>query len=167
MKIPHTHYLLQIKITEYIFEVHSSTISESSCPSENVTNPHTVPINVFCAEYGPKNFPSMLLPSYTFVTTLYNQILTFLYSTFSGSFVWAYKTFFKQLLAVLQWISHGRFSPREPEFPRRRGQKCSWLVQGIDASEALHLVFPSLAPLVSCPFPLSFMTVTSRLKFCF
>lgn len=138
MKIPHTYYLLQIKTAEYIFEINSSTISESSCPLENVTNPHTIPLKVFCAVYAPKNFTSMLLPPYIFVTTLYNQILTFLYSTISRSFVWAYKTFFKQLLAVLQWISHGRFSPRELESPRRRGQKCAWLVQGINASEALH-----------------------------
>lgn len=48
MKIPHTYYLLQIKITEYIFEINSSTLSESSCPLENLTNPHTVPIDVFC-----------------------------------------------------------------------------------------------------------------------
>lgn len=80
----------------------------------------------------------MLLQTYTFVTTFYNQILTFLYYTISRPFVWAYKTFFKQLLAVPQCISHGRFSPREPESPRRRGQKCAWRKQGIDASEALH-----------------------------
>lgn len=141
MKIPHTYYLLQIKITEYISEINSSTISESSCPLENVTNPHTFTIDVFCifVQYTDLR---ILLPCYCHLIHLWLHFITksstFLYSTISRSFVWAYKTFFKQLLAVLQWISHGRFSPREAGSPRRRGQKCAWGKQGINASEALH-----------------------------
>jgi len=47
MKILHTYYLLQIKITAYIVEINSSTISEASCPLGNVTNPYTVPFAGF------------------------------------------------------------------------------------------------------------------------
>lgn len=48
MKILLTHYLLQIKITAYMVEINLSTISETSCPSGNVTNPCTVWIAGFC-----------------------------------------------------------------------------------------------------------------------
>lgn len=48
MKIPHTYYLLQIKITAYIVEINSSTISEASCPLGNFANPYTVPVAGFC-----------------------------------------------------------------------------------------------------------------------
>lgn len=46
--IPHTYYLLQIKITAYKIEINSPTISEASCPSGNVTSPYTVPAAGFC-----------------------------------------------------------------------------------------------------------------------
>lgn len=48
MKILHTYYLLQTKITAYIVEINSSTISEASCPLGDVTNPYTVPVAEFC-----------------------------------------------------------------------------------------------------------------------
>lgn len=75
MKIWYTHYLLQIKITEYIFEINSSNISESSCPLENVTNPHTITIDVSCTSVQYIDL-RILLPCYCQLIHLWLHFIT-------------------------------------------------------------------------------------------
>lgn len=108
----------------------------------------------FCEVYRSKNFTSMQLSPCTVVTAPHNQIPTFLNSTVSRQFVLAYKTFFKQFLALLQCISHGRLFPREQESPRRRGRNYARWKPGSEIS-LMHFikVLPSLVPFLCPPLP--------------
>lgn len=94
MRILHTYYLLQIKITAYTVEMNSSTISEASCPLANVTNPYTVPLAGFCifARYIDLR---ILLPCNCHLVQLWLHLITkFLLSSiaqYQGNLFWLIK----------------------------------------------------------------------------
>lgn len=141
MKIPHTYYLLQIKITEYISEINSSTISESSCPLENVTNPHTVTTDVFCifVQYIDLR---ILLPCYCHLLHLWLHFIT-------KSSLFSTAQYQDHLFGHIKHSSNsfwlfcndsltGDSLLEKQNLLEEEDKKCAWGKQGIDASEALH-----------------------------
>lgn len=166
--IPHTYYLLQIKITAYKIEINSSTISEATCPSGNVTSPYAAPAAAFCTFVQCMDL-RILLPCNCHVTHLCLHLTTKTRPSSTAQYR-------DHLFGLLKYFSNGFWllcnasltgdNNREVRDLRGEGDRSSR--GGSRCLRSILLFLPVWSLLVPfTPWRLSLMTATSRVKFYF